>query len=360
MRIGIVGAGAIARRAHLPAWKSVSGVEVTALAEVDESLAEKVADEFEVQRWTTDFRHILDDDRIEVVDVCTPTPTHCDIASAALAAGKHVIVEKPLTLSLEHALRLYAQVQETGLQFCIVQNYRYMPPVLRAKVRLEAGNLGKLATVHGRALTRFPSNWTRGKWLYHSGGVLYDFAPHVIDLMLWVEESKVTRVFAFGQSLTDTAEFLGSAQMLVQFASGTVGILDASWVTSAFVFGLDIHGTGGSILLEPTKDVYQEVFSQLTPLDEVRGFVRKQREFLKGVVSGSYSTKSLMAYKALFDDFVESVRTGAEPPVTVEQGVRISIVLEAAMNSITSGEPIEVENILHRSGVSRQIVNRFS
>ena len=359
MKIGVIGAGAICRRAHLPAWKLIDDLEVACLVDIDESLLKRVADEFEIHQFTTDYRTILGDDSIQIVDICTPTPTHYEIAMASVAAGKHVIIEKPLALSLGDALALYQEVMSGGSQFCIIQNWRCLDSVARVRERLAAGRLGRLVSVHGRSFTHLPVGWTRSRWPYHPDGVLYDFTPHLIDLVLWLANDRVRSVFAVGRQFTEHADFLCAAQMVLDFEGGAVAQLDSSWITNCPSFSVELFGNGGYLVMNLLRDMFWEGHGSETPLDDLRCFLRKMVNLLHGIANGSLSTKQLSVYKPLFEAFVESIVTGGEPPATIEQGVWVNVILEAAKRSIVSGERVPVQDVLLDAGASRNAIEHL-
>jgi predicted dehydrogenase len=360
MKIGLIGAGAIARRAHLPAWRSLDNdVFVVALADTNAQLAEKVAKEFDVGRWTVHYQEILSDPNVDVIDICTPTPTHFDIVMDALTAGKHVVVEKPLVLSLDHAFTIYKKTVETQKSLCVVQNYRYMEVVGRTKARLNSGALGRLISIHGDALTRFPSIWTLSTWLYHPSAVLYDFAPHLVDLVLWLHQAQVKNVFAVGREYGNDAPFLTSVEAMLEFEDGCVGMLDFSWLTSAFLFTLELHGTGGTIVIEPMREIYREIHGSITPLDDMLDFMRKTAKTFGSIICGSYFMRSLKVYRRFFQDFITSTRSNSDPPVTIEQSMWTIIILEALWRSIRTKRVVNIDDLMASEGLPVELVYRL-
>jgi len=351
MNIGMIGAGAIARRAHLPAWKSLPDVKVSCIADLSKELAEKVSSEFEVSNWTSDYQDILNDELIDVVDICTPTPSHYEIAKAALSAGKHVIIEKPLTQNLKEAIDLYKRSTRAKCQVCIIQNWRYLNSVRNVHNLLQRGALGNLITVHGRSFTHVPVGWTTGSWLYRSSAVLFDFTPHLVDLILWLVRSPIKSVFASGKDFTDYAPFLSSAEIIVTFQDGTVAILATSWEINYQSFMVDLYGSGGRISLDLKRDYYEESHGPITPLHEAKSFVSKMSNILRGIRAGNLSIKQLMIYETLFKKFLESVEIGTEPPMTIKQGVRTNLTLEMAEQSIIEEKSLSAKEMVKGFGL---------
>ena len=135
MKVGIIGAGAIVRRGHLPIYGTIPEVEVVGITDIDQSLASKVAEEFGIPRYFSSCEELLRDNSIELVDICTPTQTHLEIVKRAAEVGKHILVEKPLATFLKDALEIEDIVRENGTRLCVVQNWRYFPAAIAARER---------------------------------------------------------------------------------------------------------------------------------------------------------------------------------------------------------------------------------
>jgi len=348
MKVGIVGAGAIARRGHLPTYSAIPDVEVVGIADVDEHLAKQVAQEFKIPKFFSGCEELLKDDSIELVDICTPPDTHLDIVKSAAGRGKHTLVEKPLATSLNDALEIQKVVKKSGTKLCVVQNYRYFPAVAAAKERISNGYLGNIVTIHGLGLMSFATRWTRSTWLYHQGGVLYDFGPHIIDMVLWLKDfSPVKSVYASGGDFTQGhMDFVNYVVIVVEFEDGSIATADVSWVTAMVgKFTLDIHGTGGSIFLDVRNDVLSEIHGFPTPFDDVRYFLKKMWRVGTGVITGNYFKGVFLGYRPLILGFLRSINGEGQIPVPVEQAVMTTAVLEAAEESLRQKKPFSFQRL---------------
>lgn len=324
MNFGIIGAGAIARRAHLPALRQLPGVAIPILVDLDPALAEKVASEFEIDDWTSDYHAMLENASIHAVAICTSTPSHFKIAMDVLSAGKHVILEKPMVMNVNEALSLYQKVQETGLKFSVVQNYRFMDVAVKAKQRVQSGYIGTVTSIHSDALSMFPVGWTNNQWLYHKYAVLYDFAPHVVDMTLWCFDAPLKRVYAVGRDWTEDFGFLTIAQIILEFASGAVATIDASWLSGTLRFWLDIRGTAGYIQFDPMRNNYSEIHGSMTPLQELREFGARMWRYGQKIIGRARDP--LAVYPQLYSEFVRCIEQDISPPVTVLEGLRVNLV----------------------------------
>ncbi len=347
MKVGIVGAGAVARRGHLPAYRAIPGVEVAAIADRDQELAASVAREFGIPRCCSSCEEMLQDEDIAMVDVCTPTPTHLEIVRTVAGKGRHVLLEKPLASTLSDAARIRRMAAESGIKLCVVLNWRFFPSVGAARARITGGYLGRLVTIHGVGLANFPTHWTLNTWLYHPGGALYDFGPHVVDMVLWMKGfAPLQAVYASGGDLTGGGmDFVNYAVISMEFADGSVATADISWVTALSRFTLDIHGTAGSLFLDVRNDVFSETRGIATPFDDAGFFARKMWRLGTGVLSGNYFNLPNLAYRPLIGEFVKSIAGEGEVPVPVEQAMMTSMVLHAAQESLRRKERVTLEEV---------------
>lgn len=347
LRIGVIGAGAISRRGHLPVWKKIPNVEVKAIVDLDGNLAKSVKEEFQIKDSFSNYEKILSDSNIDVVDICTPPSTHHGMILAALKAKKHILVEKPMTLSLNEAKEVYQAVKKSGITLCVIYNYRYFPVVAKVKKRLNKGYLGRIVTIHGSGLAQFPVSWTRATWPYHYGGTLYDFGPHLIDLLLWLNDSSPTKVFASGGDITDgNMGFINYALIQLEFEDKSLAACDISWITGTNVLKIEIHGTGGHIMLDVKNNWFSEFHGTFTPMDDLREFKERIKSTVKGVLNRSFFKGPLSLYQPFLNDFVRSLKEGTPPPVTVKEGLTVDAVLEAAKISIKEKRVVELENFL--------------
>jgi len=343
INVGVIGAGAIVRRGHLSALKDLPEVEVKAIADVNEDLVKNIAREFQIPNYFSDPLKIIEDPSIDLIDICTPSNTHCDLIKHAARQGKNILVEKPLTTTIEDALEIQRTVVKAGVKLNVVQNWRYFPVVFQVKERIDKGYLGKIVGMQGTALTNFPAGWTRNKWLYHEGAALFDFAPHLIDLMLWLNGSDVKTVYAVGGDISGgNMGFVNHTQIIMEYASGATATAIISWVTECFTFTVDVYGTGGNIALDVRNAHYYEMHGVQTPLDDIRKAAGKTMRVAKDVLNKNYFKGSLLYFKPLIKDFITSIKENTEEPVPVRHGVMVTAVLCGAMESLKTKKHIEL------------------
>jgi predicted dehydrogenase len=200
LRVAVVGTG-FAGRSHVEALRRVPGVEVAALAGSTDDRARAVGDALAVGRSTGDFRTLLDDAAIDAVHNCTPNDLHHEVTSAALAAGKHVLAEKPLGMGSAETADLVARAAVAGVQAGVCFNYRHYPLVAEARAMLADGRAGRPHLIRGGYLQDWLLEATDWNWrlLSERSGAsraVGDIGSHWIDLVQHVTGRQIVRVYA--------------------------------------------------------------------------------------------------------------------------------------------------------------------
>lgn len=190
LKVGIIGAGMVVQGAHVKAFQRRDDVVVTAIADPSEECRNKVGEVLGCGRLHDDYRRLLDDTDVAALDVCLPHFMHEEVVLAAFDAGKDVLLEKPIAMTLEEADRMITAAKKAGRQFHVALNQRFYPPHRKLKDIIDAGTYGKpflaLAQLVGDELARMndPASW-KGDWDKAGGGALIDTGTHIVDLMLW-------------------------------------------------------------------------------------------------------------------------------------------------------------------------------
>lgn len=254
-RFGVVGCGSIGPT-HAAAIGQIPGAQLVALSDVDCGRARELAGKHGVNRIHADQRELFADAEVDVVCLCTPSGMHANGAVAAMEAGKHVIVEKPMEISLAACDRMIAAERATGKKLSIICQHRFDTASGRVKQAIEQGRLGKIvacdATVKWwRTQGYYDSGDWRGTWAMDGGGALMNQGIHTLDLMLWLA-GPVKSVYAQTRTAAhERIEVEDVCVAVINFAGGAVGTLLA---TTAAYDGLparvDIFGENGSAIIE--------------------------------------------------------------------------------------------------------------
>jgi predicted dehydrogenase len=200
IRVGVIGVGFIGP-AHVEALRRLPGIEVAAIAGSSNDEAEAKAESLGVPHAFGDYRQLLARDDIAVVHICTPNNLHFEMARAALRAGKHVVCEKPLAMSVKEAAELVELAAKTGLVNAVHFNVRYYPLMRQARLMKEKGEIGEIFSVHGSYLQDwlfYPTdyNWRLEPDLSGPSRAVADIGSHWMDLVEYVSGLRVSEVFA--------------------------------------------------------------------------------------------------------------------------------------------------------------------
>ena len=200
IKAGLIGAGFIGP-VHLESVRRLGFVDVIAISEVNQDLADSKAHQLGIAKAYGDYHDLLANDDIEVVHVCTPNFTHYEIVKAALEARKHVISEKPLAMNSEESAKLVALASEIGVVNAVDFAYRSYPLVHQVKAMIDRGDLGNVHLVHGGYLQDWllfetDYNWRVEPRLGGKSRAVADIGSHWFDLVQFVTGSRVTEVMA--------------------------------------------------------------------------------------------------------------------------------------------------------------------
>jgi predicted dehydrogenase len=200
IRAGIIGTGFIGP-AHVEAARRLGNIELIALAEANDALAKAKAEALSIPRAYGNYKALLDDREVEVVHNCTPNHLHFQVNKDILAAGKHVISEKPLAMTAAESRELARLAKQVGVIHAVDFNYRYYPLVQHARAMVKRGEVGEVYSIHGSYLQDWlylPTdwNWRLVPELSGESRAVADVGSHWCDLLQFITGLTITRVFA--------------------------------------------------------------------------------------------------------------------------------------------------------------------
>jgi len=325
IKVAVIGCGFIATAEHLPSFKQLEDVEITAVVDIIEERARKAAETFKVSKWYTDYTKVIEMKDIDVVDVCTPTYTHCEITVAALKSGKHVVCEKPIALKLKEADEMINTAKKEGLKFMVAHCLRFWPEYVRVKDLVESGAIGEPRIARAYRQSSFPAWAPWHKKLEMGGGVFIDMSIHDVDFLRWVL-GEVEEVYAQGGVLLykdSTAPDYVHA--LLKFKSGAIAYVEGSWIMPEgfpFTTYLEIAGTKGLLTVDNHYTASLKVFKKNSCAD--------------------YTPQTEDAYFLELKHFIECVKEDKEPLVTGEEAKKTLEVVLAALKSLKEGRPVKL------------------
>ncbi|MBV8284412.1 MAG: Gfo/Idh/MocA family oxidoreductase [Candidatus Eremiobacteraeota bacterium] len=251
LRTAVVGCGLIgARRAEETSLHSRS--RLILCIDTSQSPARQTAERYGAA-WSTDWRIAVDDEHIDAIVICTPNAAVYDIALAALARGKHLLVEKPMGCNLAQAEALAAAAAASTGIFKVGFNHRYHPAISKAKELLDRGEVGRTISVRARyghgGRPGYEKEWRCDPAL-SGGGELLDQGVHVADLLAWFA-GVPDEAFAFLQSAVwPIAPLEDNAFGLLRYRSGVIASVHTSWTQWKNLFSFEIFGEAGSLSID--------------------------------------------------------------------------------------------------------------
>jgi predicted dehydrogenase len=345
LRIAIVGCGVIGQ-IHADTIAALRP-EASVVLAVDQSAdrAKKVH-----ERWTTSYAEALAAQDVEAVAICTPSGTHADLVVAALDAGKHVIVEKPLDVSLAAAHRV-AEAQARGDRtVAVVSQHRFDPASEMVHNAVVTGAFGRITSgvaslAWWRSQGYYDSGEWRGTWALDGGGALMNQGIHTVDLMVWMLGEPVEVYAATARLSHERIEVEDTAAATVRFASGALGLIHATTAAYPGISArLQVHGDRGSAIIENDQLAFFHAAGEEAGSDYgIVGTGNQAAEVLPAarVLAGGAGLVS-QTHVAQYRDFVEAVRDNRPPRVGVPEATTTLAVILAVYESARTGLPVKL------------------
>jgi predicted dehydrogenase len=344
INFGIVGCGRIASR-HAQSIFQLKEAHLTAAADIVSTRAEKFEKEYGSQAYM-DYRRILERDDIDVVNICTPSGLHARMTIEALLAGKHVIVEKPMALTLEDANQMIATSQATGKKLCVVLQNRFNPPMQDLRHIVDQGKLGKLllgnATIRWfRPQEYYEDSW-HGTWAM-DGGALMNQSIHHIDALQWFL-GDVESVFAYTATLAHNIETEDTGVAVVRFKSGALGCIEGSTITypQNLEGSIALFGEKGSVKVGGIALNRKEFWKVEGELEHERErLTQEQLDHLD--VYGS-------SHQIIIADMIRAIEEDRAPQTDGREARKSLALVLAIYESARTGQPVACdETLIHQN-----------
>src|SRR5688572_30980504 len=270
LKVGIIGGGAITQVAHLPVLKKLKVVEVPAICDTDLPKARALADRFGIKDAFDDIEDLLRFEALDAVVICSPNHLHESHILAALSAGLHVLVEKPLAMTATSAARILRAVEKHGRVVMVGMNHRYRPDVQIVRSFVQSGELGAVESVRGSWHVFRPGRAQLG-WRQRrdqaGGGAMLDLGLSILDLGLWLGNTPTpVRVSACLDAVGKERAVEQSGSAFVVCENGMSLFVDVTWhhVGEGERFGVGIRGSRGTAAINPLT-VWKEMHG--VPMD---------------------------------------------------------------------------------------------
>jgi len=357
LRFALVGCGTIApTQAQALRALQDEGARLTVCCDVVPERATAFAARFGLEAKT--FDAILADPAIDAVTICVPSGLHAELGERALRAGKHVVVEKPMDITLAACDRLLAAQKASGKVFSVISQHRFDAASVQVKDALDRGLLGRLVYAEARVpwyrtQEYYDAGDWRGTWALDGGGALMNQGVHTVDLLRWLC-GPVETVYAQARTLAHARiEVEDVVAATLGLASGAVATLSASTALySGFAARLAVHGTQGSAIIEG------DMLHTLTTKSGMSGGGESAQAHAMQVAAGGTKAATVQgaggtgasdpaaiwgeAHRAQLADFLHCCRTGAKPRVDGLEGRRAVELVLAVYESARAGSVVRL------------------
>lgn len=348
LKVGIIGIGSISR-AHINAYLNNPNVELYALCDINEERLHERGKEHGISRLYTDMNEMLALKEIDAVSVCTWNSAHKECTIAALRAGKHVLCEKPMSVSKEDAIEMQKVAKECGKLLMIGFVRRHGNDTKILKDFIENGTLGDIYYAKANYLRRDgnPGGWFGNK-KYSGGGPLIDLGVHIIDLVRYLmgnpnpvsvygatfnklgNRPQIKGKLGYMSDTTDMAKVCDAedlATAFIRFDNGAVFHIETSFclnIKETETTSIELFGTNGGAKLYPELEIFNEMNGYLTNV--------------------SFNAPTAFDFKEVFykeiDHFVDCVQNGTKTIAPAEDGVELMEILDAIYESARTGHEV--------------------
>lgn len=353
LKVGVIGVGKVTHL-HARALMKLENAEFVGVCSRSPSKAKSFADQYGLSPYD-DIREMIHRQKIDMVTVCTPHPAHKAPVLQAIAAGAHVLVEKPLASTLEDCDAMMDAARKNGVLLGTISQRRFYPPAMRVKKAIEEGRIGKpvlgMVTMLGwRDEAYYRSDPWRGKWKEEGGGVLVNQAPHQLDLLLWYMGA-VDEVFGYWQNLNHPyIEVEDTALAVIKFKNGGMGNIVVSNSQNPALYGkvhvygqngaaVGVQTDGGAMFIAGVSGITEPPFNDVWTV----GGEESLAEMWKTEDAEFFSTIDATSHfhERQFEDFIHAAATGSKPLVEGEDGRKTVELFTAIYRSRRDNRPIK-------------------
>jgi len=346
MKVGLIGCGGIAP-AHLGAYKRIRDVQVVGVCDLNPARAKDLADKFEIEKTFTNYWDLLESEKPELIDICTPVSTHarivCDVAKAVPA----ILVEKPMALNVTECDAMMSEVKKHGTKLCIGHAQIFSPNILKAKALVDSGkfNLLSFETIQKESFELLKAHDLAPAWNVapEQRGIIWEVCCHLAYLQLHFLPG-VEEVYAVGGKVKYPV--YDDFAVLLRTEDKRFGIIDLSWSAKETEIVYELRDFSGRRLQIHRDFDYILEKSEIPPFNVggvFRNFlVDEKRTLQKWTRFGlSYFQKrKILPILNLTSRYIESIEKDLPPPVTPEDGRKTINLLECIEKSLDEKRPV--------------------
>ena len=334
--IGLIGCG-LWGSIHARTYAASPLVNLVAVCDQNRDRAQLFAEKYGFTSFTSDLNELLSNPDVSAVSIATPDHTHTPILLKALEAGKHILVEKPLAMTVEECEKILAARDKNGVKLMVDFHNRWNIPFLQVRRMIEAGELGDLMMINVKLNDTIFVPTKMLEWADRSSPVHF-LGSHLVDLIRWLSGAEVKKVYAVSRSVVlksmgiQTPDFY---QSILEFSNGTTAYVENCWIVAEnapniFDFKAEFIGSKGSIYVNASHHRMIEKYTgEGSGFPDVTGVVD-----INGKPTG-FCTASI-------EHFIDCLAHGTDPIVTGEDGLEATRVVQAMEKSARSNQPVNL------------------
>ncbi len=320
VNVGVVGVGSMGRN-HVRVYSELDDVNLVAVADINEETAARVARTYRLNAYT-DYREMFDRERLDLISIVVPTRLHRQVALDAIAAGIHVLVEKPIAATVEEGEEMVALAAACGIKLTVGHIERFNPAILELKKRLDEEQLGRIFQIHVSRMGPFPPR-------VEDVGVVIDLATHDLNIIEYLTGSQIKSIFAETERRIH-AQYEDLVSGVLRLRNGIIALLDINWLTPTKIRELAIVGERGMFLVNYlSQDLYfyennlaSGNWERLVAIGGVR-----EGQMIK------HQVHRVEPLKAELQAFVNAVQNDTPPPIAGVEGIRAVMLAHKLIES---------------------------
>ena len=332
---GVIGCGGIADRRTIPGMMLADNAELVAVMDANGEVAEKVREKYNAKFAFDNYEELLAIDEIDAVYIASPVFCHKEQAFAAAKAKKHILLEKPMALTVEESKEIADYCKEQGVKLGVGLMMRFHSYHQAMKKIISEGKLGDVVSMRGQLTCWYPdipNNWRQNKAL-SGGGALMDMGIHCIDLLQYITGLKATEVTGFAGTQTFSYNADDSAAIVMKMENGALAMVDANFniPDAAAKCKLEIYGTKGSIMAEGTVSQVEGGDVSVLISDDSLGYDAAQNR--EELVPVKLDVEFGNMYTKEVESFGNAIINDTEPAITAEDAIFVQNIVERAYAS---------------------------
>lgn len=346
----IIGAGVIGK-SHAKMLRQVEQGTLVAICDIIPEKAKALAEQYECN-WYNSIEEMLENETIDIVTICTPSGMHADHTIQAVRAGKHVISEKPMDVTLEKARMMIEECRKANRKLAVISQHRFDAATIEVKKDIDDGKFGKVIVGNGainwyRSQSYYDSGDWRGTWELDGGGALMNQGIHTIDVLQYLA-GDIESVYAHCETMGhERIEVEDAAVATLRYKNGAIGTLVGT--TCAFPglsTRIEVFGKDGSAVIENDLLVHKVFRDDIGEVGNYGGVSQLEtKEEVNETGASEPAAISQNSHILQFKDFIEAIEENREPKVNGLEAIKPLKVILAIYQSSKIGEQVQIDEI---------------